>query len=145
MGLVRLLLATILLVAAYTKLKDPSEIVATMGRSGLIPSAWDKPAAYALIAAEVTLALAILLPRRIAVFGLAGYAALSSAFFGYSLWRGWQDIKAPCGCFGLLLRLEPWQGALLSSLMCLAALVALRSLTTFRSAYGTPTLLGETT
>lgn len=129
---VRLALAAILAVAAYTKIKDPAEIVATMGRSGLVPSAWDHAASYALVAVELLLALAVLLPKRIAVPGLAAYAALSSVFFGYSLWRGWQDIKASCGCFGLLLRLVPWHGAFLSSLMCLAALLALRSLATPR-------------
>lgn len=108
---VRILLASILAVAAYTKLKDPAEIIATVGRAGLTPSPWDKPIAYAIIGTEILLAL-LLLPRPTAKLGAAGYAGLSSIFFGYSLWRGWQDIKAPCGCFGLLLRLEPWHGAL---------------------------------
>ena len=104
-----------------------------MSRAGLTPSGWDKPVAYALIAVELALA-ALLVLRPTARLGAAGYAALSSVFFGYSLWRWWQDIKAPCGCFGLLLRLVPWHGALLSSLMCLAALLALRGLTSPRIA-----------
>ena len=143
---VRLALGAILAVAAYTKIKDPAEVIATVGRAGLTPSPWDKPIAYAIIGTEILIAL-LLLARRTAPAGALGYAGLSSVFFGYSLWRGWQDIKAPCGCFGLLLRLEPWHGALLSSLMCLAALLALRSLGAARPArpgYGTPTPLGET-
>ena len=139
---VRLALAAILAVAAYTKIKDPAEIIATVGRAGLTPSPWDKPIAYSLIATEILLAL-LLLPRPTARLGAVGYAGLSSVFFGYSLWRGWQDIKAPCGCFGLLLRLEPWHGALLSSLMCLVALLALRGLTTPRPTLGTLTPTGE--
>lgn len=143
---VRLALAAILGVAALTKVRDPSEVIATVGRAGLTPSTWDKPLAYTLIGVEILLAVAVLL-RRTAVPGLAGYAGLSSIFFGYSLWRGWQDIKAPCGCFGLLLRLVPWHGAVLSSLMCLAALLALRSLVPPRPPRpdpGTLTLIGET-
>lgn len=124
---VRFALAAILGVAAFTKIKDPAEVIATMDRSGLFPTAWDEASAYAVIAFEIVLALAVL-PRKTAQLELAGYAAFSSLLFGYSLWRGWQDIKAPCGCFGLLLRLLPWHGALLSSLMCVAALLALQSL-----------------
>ncbi len=132
---IRLLLAAILAVAAYTKVKDPAEVIATVGRAGLAPSPWDHAIAYAVIGAEIALAL-LLLPRPTAKLGAAGYAGLSSVFFGYSIWRWWQDIKAPCGCFGLLLRLVPWHGALLSSLMCLAALLALRGLTTPRLSVG---------
>ena len=83
---VRLLLAAILGVAAYTKVKDPSEVIATMGRSGLMPSTWDHASAYVLIGVEIALTLA-LLPRRTASLGLLGYAGLSSIFFGYSIWR----------------------------------------------------------
>lgn len=123
----RILLSAVLGVAAYTKLKDPAEVITTMNRSGLFPTSWDHATAYALVTVEIVLALALLV-RNSAVVALAGSASLASAFFGYSLWRGWQDIKAPCGCFGLLLRLEPWQGALLSTLMCVLSLVAMKSL-----------------
>lgn len=123
----RIALAAILGVAAWTKAKDPAEVITTIRNSGLLPSAWSDQAATAVFAVEALLALAVL-PRRTAPLGLSGYAAFSSLLFGYSIWRWWQDIKAPCSCFGLLLRLEPWHGALLSSLMCAAALFGLKSL-----------------
>ena len=142
---IRLVLAAILGFTAWAKIKDPAEVVATIGSSGLFPSSWDRAMAYAIIVVEAALALAVI-PRKSAIVGLGAYASLSSIFFGYSVWRWWQDIKAPCGCFGLLLRLEPWLGALLSSLMCGAALLALReSLRTLPPRYASlePTSVGE--
>lgn len=125
----RWVLGGIIAVSTVAKTMAFSEVVATIERSALVPAHWERGAAFALLAIEYVLVLVSVLPR-LARLSLSMHAAFSSLLFGYSAWRWWEDIRAPCGCFGLLLRLAPWQSALLTSLMCLLALKALNALRT---------------
>lgn len=132
---VRLLLAGILGLAAYGKATDLEELVATIQRSSLVPPNWEHSVALALVGFEALLSC-LLLIGRLARASLPIYAGLSSLFFGYALWRWYQDIQAPCSCFGVLFRLEPWQSLPLTVLMTVTALLGLRFLD--RSSSGAP-------
>lgn len=80
----------------------------------LVPHGFVKPVAWAVIAGEMTIAVALCLPRsRLAA--LRASAALCSVFLGYSFWRGVQAIAAPCHCFGALFTMAPWHGLVLNA------------------------------
>lgn len=123
----RLALAAILGLAAYGKLTDLDELVATVQRSSLVPPNWEHAIALLLVGFEILLTCSLLF-GRLARLSLSTYAGLSSLFFGYALWRWYQDIHAPCSCFGVLFRLEPWQSLPLTVFMTVLALVGIRLL-----------------
>jgi hypothetical protein len=120
-------LSLVLLTSFVSKLYAPKELVATLARSELLPPGSESVASIIVLGAEVFTAL-FLLSKFTARMGLLMCTGLSSLFFGYSLWRWHLDIHAPCSCFGLLLRLEPWQSGLFTFAMCATALACLKAL-----------------
>lgn len=118
-------LVLILLTSGYFKASDFAELEATLALSGLMLPGWEVAAGVCLIGAEFVIALILLVPK-FALIGLFGAAGLSSLFFGYALWRLYQDIKAPCGCFGFLFQLSSGQSLLLTVAMCASALGCIR-------------------
>jgi hypothetical protein len=134
---IRLALGAILLLAVVGKLGGLDELVITLQRSSLVPPMWERSTAISLIAME-SLLVGVLLFGSIATLSLAASAGMSSMFFGYSLWRMYQDIKAPCGCFGVFLRLEPWQSLPLTATMTLLSLWGMKLATRPVTSAGMP-------
>ena len=96
----RIILAAVLHTAAATKLRDPrSLLLAAVGEHG-IPRALRGPAAAGLVATEVALAGALLVPAtaRAAGVGAAGLGIVFAASLGAMRMRGRR--RAPCRCFG---------------------------------------------
>lgn len=128
----RLFVGATMGLSAFSKLSQPKELLATLNASGLVTPNLILPLAYLLIAAEVIVALFMLIP----VFNRMGFmlcALLSSVFFSYSIWRWFQDIRTPCSCFGVLLKLAPWQSLILSVVLCAASFYCLQRLTKFQA------------
>ncbi|MBI1335024.1 MAG: DoxX family membrane protein [Armatimonadetes bacterium] len=123
----RIFLGGVMIVAAITKVQHPQEIIATIDRSGLFPPLLVKVVAYSVIFVELLISVLLML-RKTLSFGFVTYAGFSSLLFGYSLWRWLQDLKAPCSCFGALLKLAPWQSATFAVLTCALAFQCLRNL-----------------
>ena len=119
--LLRMTLASVLATSGYFKAVDFAELEATLARSQLLLPGWEPSSGVALICAEIVTAALLLMPRT-ARSGLFAAAGLSSLFFGYSLWRIYQDISTPCGCFGFLFQLSSGQSILLTSALCAMAL-----------------------
>ncbi len=96
----RIIVAATLGIAALAKLRDPRALVAAVADHG-VPTRLRAPAAVALVGAEATLAVLVLLPGAAARAGGAGVALLGLAFAasltGMRL-RGRR--RTGCGCFG---------------------------------------------
>lgn len=119
--MVRGFLIIILLFAGIAKSMDADEFQATLSRSGLLLPGTETLTRLIIVLAEFLVAVSLLFGRALHIALLVA-AGLSSLFFGYSVWRWWQDIYAPCGCFGILFRLDPIASGLLSASMCAGSL-----------------------
>ena len=122
----RVMLGAIFGIALIGKVGQFQELVTTLQRSDLVPMGWESGVALGIVTLEGILAISSMF-GRIAHLWFTVSAGLSALFFGYSLWRMYQDIHAPCGCFGLLFRLEPWQSLPLTACMCAVAMLGLRA------------------
>ena len=95
----RIILAAVLAWAAVAKLRDPRELVAAVGDHG-VPRPLRAATAVALVVAEATLAVLLLVPAtaRAAGVGVAVLGLVFAASLGAMRLRGRR--RAPCGCFG---------------------------------------------
>lgn len=95
----RIILALVLATAAVTKMRAPSALLAAVGEHG-VPPALRRPAAFALVAAELGLAAALLVPAtaRAGGVGTAALGLVFTASLGAMRLRGRR--RAPCRCFG---------------------------------------------
>lgn len=105
---IRWVLAAVFVVAVFHKLTSPASFVATLRAYRLLPDALTPVAAYALIAAEVGTAVALLVNS---VVGSAAAVAILTVYtlaILANLLRGRRDID--CGCSGPYLRqtLSAW-------------------------------------
>ena len=128
---IRAFLALIFALALIGKATSMEEFTATLQRSGLIPPTWEEASAVAILVLECLLVVASLV-RSLAYFSLLGHMVLASLFFGYSTWRLYQDIQAPCNCFGLLFKLQPYQSLILTSSICFIAALGVRAISSNR-------------
>ncbi|MCU0870544.1 MAG: hypothetical protein MUF30_13275 [Burkholderiales bacterium] len=93
-------LALIVLAAAWHKFTDADAFLAALAAYRLLPARWVAPAAKALPAIELALALGVLVPptRGAALVALAALFAVYGAAIGINLARGRSHID--CGCGG---------------------------------------------
>jgi hypothetical protein len=98
-------LAALFLFTAGAKLAIIRTFVTNVGQllssSGIDYERWSWPAAIAVIAIEIVIALLLILPRTVRLGALAG-ASLLTAFAGYALYYVYvlQGEPLECGCFG---------------------------------------------
>src|SRR5215212_1264578 len=98
-------LAAFFLFTAVAKLAILRAFVKNMGEllsaSGFDYARWSWPATVAVIAAEVVIAILLLVPRTVRI-GAVCAAALLMAFAGYALYYvyGLHGEPLECGCFG---------------------------------------------
>jgi len=98
-------LAALFLLTAGAKLAIIATFVDNVGlllsSSGIDYARWSWPAAIAVIAVEILIALLLILPRTVRWGALAG-ASLLTAFAGYALYYVYVLKGEPleCGCFG---------------------------------------------
>ncbi|MFC5813665.1 MULTISPECIES: MauE/DoxX family redox-associated membrane protein [Nonomuraea] len=100
----RLLLAAVFVTAAWTKVSGKAGWAAFVGslrQLDQVPGPLLRPAAFAVVATEIVVAVLLLVPVRVAGwigFALAGCLLLSfTLVIGRALSRG---NRAPCRCFG---------------------------------------------
>ena len=95
----RIILAAVLVTAAATKLRDPRALLTSVGEHG-VPRSLRGAAATALVAAELGLAVLLLIPAtaRAAGIGVAVLGLVFAASLGAMRLRGRR--RAPCRCFG---------------------------------------------
>ena len=120
-------LAVLWLAAAGHKARDLSAFRATLADYRLLPPAWTAAAAPVLVAGELLLATALLVPatRRAALLASACLLGTYSAAIAINLARGRRHID--CGCMGPALA-QPLSGWLLArnAVLIAAALVCLQ-------------------
>jgi hypothetical protein len=123
--IVRLGLALLFGAAAGHKLRDVGGFRSALERYELLPPVWAVPAGAVLIAAEIGIAVGLLLPRvaPVAAAAAAALLALYAGAIAVNLARGRRDID--CGCGGPARR-QPISGWLVARNAVLAA-VALRA------------------
>jgi Methylamine utilisation protein MauE len=98
-------LAALFLFTAGAKLAIISKFVNNVGQllssSGIDYVRWSWPAAIAVIAIEIVIALLLILPRTTRI-GAVAAAGLLTAFAGYALYYvyGLHGEPLECGCFG---------------------------------------------
>jgi len=98
-------LAVLFLFTAIAKLAIIKAFVKNMGEllsaSGFDYARWSWPATIVVIAAEVVIAILLLVPRTVKIGALCA-AALLMAFAGYALYYvyGLHGEPLECGCFG---------------------------------------------
>jgi hypothetical protein len=96
---VRIILAVVLVWAAAAKVRDPRALAAAVAEHG-VPAALRRPAAFALVATEVALAVLVLVPATARGAGIAT-AALGLAFAAsFARLRLAGARRVACGCFG---------------------------------------------
>jgi hypothetical protein len=117
----RLTLSLLFGTAALHKLRDVASFRAALERYELLPPLWAVPAGAAVIAAEVGIAVGLLLPPAAPVAALAAAAllVLYGAAIAANLARGRRDID--CGCSGPARR-QPISGWLVARNALLATL-----------------------
>jgi hypothetical protein len=96
-AVVRITLAALLLTAALAKARRLRASAAALETHG-IAEPLRVPAASALIATELALALAVAAGSDVAAYAAAALVALFAAAIGIAIVRG--RTGAPCGCFG---------------------------------------------
>src|SRR5262245_2612191 len=96
----RTALALLFVVAAAHKLRDLSRFRATIAEYRILPTGLAAPAAALVVAAELGVATALVLPagRSIGLAGAAGLLAMYGAAIAVNLVRGRRHID--CGCAG---------------------------------------------
>lgn len=95
----RIIVAAVLAIAAAAKLRDPRGTRAAVGEHG-VPGALRTPAAVALIAAELGLAVLLLVPATARAAGI-GTAVLGAVFaLSLAAMRVRGRRRAACRCFG---------------------------------------------
>ena len=107
------LIAILYASSAVLKLTALTQLNDSIGSAGLFPARWSGPIGILTIAAELTAALLIVIPL-VRSKGIFLAQCLSALFFGYSLWRFYQDIPVPCSCFGPLFTVPPLAMVLLN-------------------------------
>jgi hypothetical protein len=95
----RIIVAAVLATAAAAKLRDPRGLLVAVGEHG-VPRPLRTPAAALLVAAELGLAVLLLVPAtaRAAGVGTAALGAVFALSLGAMRVRGRR--RAPCRCFG---------------------------------------------
>ena len=99
---IRWMLGVVFVVAAMHKLSAPASFVATLNAYRLVPTRFAAIAGYALIAAELVTALALVLNTAAGSMAAAGMLAFYTLAISINLLRGRRDID--CGCSGPHLR-----------------------------------------
>ena len=94
----RVVLATVFIVAAVGKLRDRAAAGATVGAVG-VPPRFRPPVAFALCVAELGVAGLLLLPG-LGVAGAVGAAALLTVFLVALTVQYLRGVEVPCACFG---------------------------------------------
>ena len=86
--------------AAVHKLRDRARFRATVVAYRLLPASLAAPASLAIVAGEMAVATALVLPpaRAAGYAGAAALAAIYAAALGVNLLRGRRDLD--CGCLG---------------------------------------------
>jgi|CXWL01.1.fsa_nt_gi hypothetical protein len=104
--LISVFLSLIFATSTLSKAISFEELKSTILRSALVVPGWETGFSAGLLIIEGIIALALLMPfgKLAALYMTSG---LTSIFFGYNLWRSYQDIRAPCGCFGILFKSPP--------------------------------------
>jgi putative oxidoreductase len=87
----------VFLVAAASKLLAPKQFSQRIGDFGLIFDALVEPAAWAIMAAELVVGIALVFRRR---GSLAGTSAILLLFLGVLTYGTALGLDIDCGCFG---------------------------------------------
>lgn len=129
----RMIVAVIFAIAIVHKLRSPASFIATLDNYQVLPAGLATPAAWLVLAAEVSVAAGLLLGSQNAAIGAAALLVLYTGAIGINLLRDRRDID--CGCSGPAMRqtLSPWllwRNVVLTALACAAGLpIAERPLT----------------
>ncbi len=120
----RAVLGLLLASAAVAKLRDLGGFSATLADYRLLPAALARPAAAALITAEIALALGLWLPslRTLSALGIALLLSLYGVAITINFARGRRDID--CGCGGPLGRQALSKGLVLRNALLVSAAFA---------------------
>jgi len=102
-------LALVLTLAAVSKLGTIEDSQISLQQLNVFPQGTLQFLVYALIGAEVAVALSLLLFRRSFLAPLAS-SGLFASFLTYHAYRVSAGITVPCTCFGMFLRLHPAVG-----------------------------------
>jgi hypothetical protein len=120
----RIVLAAVLAMAAFAKLRSLDEFVGVVHNYRVLPEFLVRPVAYVLPPLEAAIALALLLEptRRGAAIAAAALLAVFSVVMAVNLARG--RVEIDCGCFAAALR-QRISWALVGRNLALIALAAL--------------------
>jgi uncharacterized membrane protein YphA (DoxX/SURF4 family) len=120
----RIVLAAVLAMAAFAKLRSLDEFVGVVHNYRVLPEFLVRPVAYALPPLEAAIALALLLEptRRGAAIAAAALLAVFAVVMAVNLARG--RVEIDCGCFAAALR-QRISWALVGRNLALIALAAL--------------------
>jgi hypothetical protein len=120
----RIVLAAVLAMAAFAKLRSLDEFVGVVHNYRVLPEFLVRPVAYALPPLEAAIALALLLEptRRGAAIAAAALLAVFAVAMAVNLARG--RVEIDCGCFAAALR-QRISWALVGRNVALIALAAL--------------------
>lgn len=102
-----ILVGSVLIFSAYTKILSPKAFVASVESYGLLPTSLVLPGATGLIGLEIALGLMLVLGpgRRIAAFITLPLVLLFIGMVTYAMQVGLEE----CGCFGEVIKMEPRQ------------------------------------
>jgi hypothetical protein len=120
----RIVLAAVLAMAAFAKLRSLDEFVGVVHNYRVLPEFLVRPVAYVLPPLEAAIALALLLEptRRGAAIAAAALLAVFAVAMAVNLARG--RVEIDCGCFAAALR-QRISWALVGRNLALIALAAL--------------------
>jgi len=113
-------LAGVFLLAALTKLRDLTGLYQVLESSLGIPTSVVYPLGQFVVAAEILVVLALVLPHY-RTLGFIGAGILSAAFLAFSAYRLLKDQTSPCHCFGDLIHLSPLQSCGLNVVILFAS------------------------
>ena len=113
-------LASVFAVAAIAKASAFSQFQSSLLVSRLVPVNLTGFAGTFVICVELGICVCLFMPR-FQRGALLAYMIATCFFISYSLWRWIEKIPVPCTCFGVLLKMEPYQSIALN--VCLLGLI----------------------
>lgn len=122
-----ILIALLLGFSATAKSLNLDDTVDALAQTQLLPLSLLRPFVILLVAVEYALGIGLLIYWKSSITLLCS-SSLFAMFAGYSALRHFQDLKVPCSCFGIYLRMPLSVSLLLSVCLCVTTMYAMQAL-----------------